>query len=255
MVQNLLGHDWDALTGGNCVVLSDLTSRVLVARYHILVACSFFDFRTMHLSSRLLCLQIEIMNGLPMTLHSSMMADHGRLTWSCIWDIGRSDLMLSSVLLEGEYELFLLGTTGHAAPWHTTTAILCIYDLLRACLMAAHSLDLLGYPWFIFHRSVDHHSCCLRLKLCMEMVVLLMLMLLRRGCATDHLRSLHLNEALTGTFLDFLINHVRWNVHLSWYLVVCCETMLMIRMLLILFWRTSDVGALLIARAHFLVMR
>ena len=100
MVQELLS-DWDAFTRGCSVRVPALNGRGLMARDHVIVR-GFFDFRTVDFGSRLLGLEVEILNRLSVALNSSMMSDHRRLARSRIRDIGRSNFLLA-FLLEGEY--------------------------------------------------------------------------------------------------------------------------------------------------------
>ena len=78
-------------------------------------------------------------------------------------------------------------------------------------------------------------------------------------CAANHLCGLHLYQALTWALLDFFIHELRRDVHLCcrYLVVVRCDPVLLMLVVgvLILFWGASHISALLVARAHLLVMR
>ena len=154
-MQNLLGHR-DAFPRRYSVCLPYVAGRILMARNHVVVTCSFFDFGTVHFSTGLFSLEVEVLDRLTMALDSPMVSHYRRLAGSRIGYIGWGYFLFASafLVLEREDQLFRGGrglALSTAVPRTQdilgSTARACsVHDLLTASLVTAsrpHGLDLL----------------------------------------------------------------------------------------------------------------
>ena len=165
MVQELLWY-WYTFAGGGGVCAG------LQCRLAIYQICndSFFGFRTMHLFICLIRPKIKICSVLTMALNATMMANPRRF-WRLIRYSRRCNFLFI-LLFKRENELFLAGTLKFVCGRHCSVILLAGHP--------AHSFKCFTIIIFagglkIFARSAHH------------------------------MRSLHLNEALAGAFLDLVV--------------------------------------------------
>ena len=130
-----------------------------------------FDFRAVHFSRCLLSFKIEILNGLSMALNAPMVTDHGRLGWRDVRDVGRSDLLFT-LFLEGENKFLRC----------RACAILCT---IQHRLLTPHILQLFGGAGFFLDSGISLFDL-----------------------RAYHLCGLHLNQTLTGTLFDLIIDEM-----------------------------------------------